>query len=87
MVANHDRLKKCYYRDIPLWLARYREKFVSGEGSQSDLRFDEDCGAQGLSSQEKGAVPVDGPAETDDSHAVQVRSPQRTSSKALSLAG
>ena len=27
MVANHDRLKKCIDRDIPLWLYRYREKF------------------------------------------------------------
>ena len=29
MVANHDRLKKCVDRDIPLWLSRYREKFRS----------------------------------------------------------
>ena len=29
MVANHDRLKKCMDRDIPLWLSRYREKFRS----------------------------------------------------------
>nr|XP_022311006.1 uncharacterized protein LOC111116314 [Crassostrea virginica] len=29
MVANHDRLKKCLDRDIPLWLSRYREKFRS----------------------------------------------------------
>lgn len=78
MVANHDSLKKCDDMDIPLWLARYRENFVSGEGSQCDLRFDEDCRAQGLSSQEEGAVPVEGPAESDDSHAVHARLPQRT---------
>ena len=29
MVADHDRLKKCVDRDIPLWLSRYREKFWS----------------------------------------------------------
>ena len=29
MVANHDRLKKCVDRDIPLWLSRYRENFRS----------------------------------------------------------
>ena len=29
MVANHDHLKKCVNRDIPLWLSRYREKFRS----------------------------------------------------------
>lgn len=78
MVANHDSLKKCDDMDIPLWLARYRENFVSGEGSQCDLRFDEDCRAQGLSSQEEGAVPVEGPAKSDDSHAVHARLPQRT---------
>lgn len=32
MVTNHDRLKKCNGRDIPLWLARYREKCVSAWG-------------------------------------------------------
>ena len=25
MVANHDSLKKCVDRDMPLWLSRYRK--------------------------------------------------------------
>jgi hypothetical protein len=29
MVVNHDRLKHCRDRDIPLWLSRYQEKFRS----------------------------------------------------------
>uniref|UniRef100_A0A8W8MEI4 PHD-type domain-containing protein n=1 Tax=Magallana gigas TaxID=29159 RepID=A0A8W8MEI4_MAGGI len=62
MVANHDRLKKCNDRDIPLWLARYREKFVSG--SPCDVRSDEDSEAQGSTSQGKRAI--EGPVKGDD---------------------
>lgn len=72
MVANHDRLKKCNDRDIPLWLARYQEKFVSGEGSQHG-GSDGNCGAQGPSSQDEGAAPVKGPDESDDGQSKPVR--------------
>ncbi|XP_061166032.1 uncharacterized protein LOC133174957 [Saccostrea echinata] len=36
MVVNHDRLKKCVDRDLPLWLSRYQEKFraQSQEGGE-----------------------------------------------------
>lgn len=37
MVANHNRLKKCVDRDLPLWLSRFQEKFrgpVPGGGGK-----------------------------------------------------
>ena len=39
LVANHDCLKKCVYRDIPLRPSRYREKFRGPmpEGKKIDI--------------------------------------------------
>lgn len=46
MVANHDRLKKCNDRDIPLWLARYQEKIASSQGKRAVESTDENDNSQ-----------------------------------------
>ena len=71
MVVNHDRLKHCRDRDIPLWLSRYQEKFRS-------------VPAETVTQPSEGEVPLDSPMQsTGASSSPPIGSPNPSQSQGV----